>query len=103
MSERGRGPICRQQKLQGKPTSDELLTHEALRKAWDADGIARRSAQHCRSSGEHADFPALNPSLGYCTGSPFKGTQFDPTAVNITGSGSGPSPGTSLGTACPPG
>jgi len=45
------------QKRQGLPTSDELNQRELLRKAWDAEG------------------------------SPFKGTPFDPSAVNIQDSG----------------
>jgi len=47
-----------QQKLLGKPTSEEQKTHAMLEKAWDAEG------------------------------SPFKGTPFDPSVVNIA-SGSG--------------
>jgi len=46
-----------QQKLMGKPTSDEQKTHEMLKKAWDAEG------------------------------SPFKGTPFDPSRLNIGGGG----------------
>ncbi|XP_047144233.1 nudC domain-containing protein 3 isoform X1 [Hydra vulgaris] len=47
-----------QQKLMGKPTSEEQKTHDLLKKAWDAEG------------------------------SPFKGTPFDPSVVNINGSSS---------------
>jgi len=47
------------QKLQGKPTSEEQKTHDLLKQAWDAEG------------------------------SPFKGTPFDPSRVNISGSGGG--------------
>ncbi|XP_002733276.1 nudC domain-containing protein 3-like [Saccoglossus kowalevskii] len=43
-----------QQKQQGKPTSKELETHGILKKAWDAEG------------------------------SPFKGTEFDPSKLNIS-------------------
>lgn len=42
------------QKLQGKPTSQELKTHELLKQAWNAKG------------------------------SPFAGTEFDPSKVNIS-------------------
>jgi len=42
-----------QQKLMGKPTSDEQKTHQLLEKAWDAEG------------------------------SPFQGTPFDPSKVNL--------------------
>jgi len=42
-----------QQKMMGKPTSDEQKTYGMLEKAWDAEG------------------------------SPFKGTPFDPTSVNL--------------------
>ncbi|XP_038069579.1 nudC domain-containing protein 3-like isoform X2 [Patiria miniata] len=43
-----------EQKRLGKPTSKEMETHDILRKAWDAEG------------------------------SPFKGTEFDPSTVNIS-------------------
>ncbi|XP_033629902.1 nudC domain-containing protein 3-like isoform X1 [Asterias rubens] len=43
-----------EQKRQGKPTIKEMETQEILRKAWNTDG------------------------------SPFKGTEFDPSALNIT-------------------
>ena len=42
-------------KMLGKPTSSEQKAHDILRKAWDAPG------------------------------SPFKGTPFDPSRVNVTG------------------
>ncbi|CAD7950811.1 unnamed protein product [Amoebophrya sp. A120] len=42
------------QKHQGKPTSDQIKTAELMKDAWDADG------------------------------SPFKGTQFDPSMLNLT-------------------
>lgn len=45
------------QKMQGLPTSEEMSQQEMLRKAWDAEG------------------------------SPFKGTPFDPSAINFSGSG----------------
>jgi len=45
-----------QQKMQGLPTSDELKQQEILKKAWNAEG------------------------------SPFKGTPFDPSLVNFSGS-----------------
>jgi len=48
-----------QQKMMGKPTSDEQKTYGMLEKAWDAEG------------------------------SPFKGTPFDPTSVNLGGGGGG--------------
>jgi len=56
------------QKMQGLPTSEELSQHDMLRKAWDAEG------------------------------SPFKGTPFDPSAINFSGAGGLP-PGVNL----PPG
>jgi len=46
-----------QQKMMGKPTSDEQKTHAMLEKAWDAEG------------------------------SPFKGTPFDPSRVNMGNNG----------------
>lgn len=46
-----------QQKMMGKPTSDEQKTHTMLEKAWDAEG------------------------------SPFKGTPFDPSRVNLGNNG----------------
>ena len=56
------------QKMQGLPTSEEMSQQEMLRKAWDAEG------------------------------SPFKGTPFDPSAINFSGAGGLP-PGFDL----PPG
>ena len=47
----------RDQKMMGKPTSEEQKTHSLLEKAWDAEG------------------------------SPFKGSPFDPSRVNISGNG----------------
>jgi len=47
-----------QQKMMGKPTSEEQKTHDLLKKAWDAEG------------------------------SPFKGTPFDPSRVNMGGENS---------------
>ncbi|XP_057310356.1 nudC domain-containing protein 3-like [Hydractinia symbiolongicarpus] len=44
-----------QQKMMGKPTSDEQKTHDLLKEAWDAEG------------------------------SPFKGTPFDPSSINLAG------------------
>jgi hypothetical protein len=54
------------QKRLGKPTSDDMKNEEMLRKAWDAEG------------------------------SPFKGTPFDPSKINLgggAGGGGGPPPG----------
>jgi len=48
-----------EQKRQGKPTSDQLKNEDLLRKAWDAEG------------------------------SPFKGTPFDPSAINMGGGSTG--------------
>lgn len=47
------------QKRLGKPTSEEMQNEEMLRKAWDAEG------------------------------SPFKGTPFDPSKINMSGGGGG--------------
>ena len=44
-----------QRKLQGLPTTDEEKQYEALKQAWDAEG------------------------------SPFKGTPFDPSKLNLSG------------------
>ena len=51
-----------EQKRKGLPTSDELKNEDMLRKAWDAEG------------------------------SPFKGTPFDPSAINFSGDGGGNAP-----------
>jgi hypothetical protein len=48
------------QKAQGLPTSEEMTQQDMLRKAWDAEG------------------------------SPFKGTPFDPSAINFSGGGMPP-------------
>lgn len=48
------------QKRLGKPTSDEMKNEDMLRKAWDAEG------------------------------SPFKGTPFDPSKLNLSGGGGAP-------------
>lgn len=44
-----------QRKMQGLPTTDEEKQYEALKQAWDAEG------------------------------SPFKGTPFDPSKLNLSG------------------
>jgi hypothetical protein len=60
------------QKMQGLPTSEELSQQDMLRKAWDAEG------------------------------SPFKGTPFDPSAINFSGAGGLP-PGFDPSTLAPEG
>ena len=58
-----RVPCVRRVRMpRGRPSSDELKNEDMLRKAWDAEG------------------------------SPFKGTPFDPSKINMGGGGGGSMP-----------